>query len=271
MTSIRGGSGLGDALYVQAIARHLLVHGAASIEACSAWPDVFRPLNGRCVVSPFRRQNIDRLAHYSLRRMIKATDQFRDCCLQAGIPDDVELRLDWMPENIALIDAVRLESDGRPIVLVQLPRLPMNRNDGYGAELLPDCRVIQRAIDALGDAAFVVQVGKGEPLFEFAGLALDLANATDVSDLIDLAFAAHACLGYVSFMVPLAESLDKPALMVWSRRGLTSRNEVISALTPHKVVHKPVLVRHVIDDCGDVELTGAVHALLEQVRCPALV
>jgi hypothetical protein len=270
MISVRGGSGLGDSLYVQSIARHLVEQGH-QVEACSNWPEVFRPLNGRCVVSPFRRDRVDRLAHYSMRKGMPQTDQFVDCCLQAGIRERIELRLDWLPENAELISLLGERSCGRPVVIVQLPRSPMGRSDGYGAELLPDCRVIQRVIDRLRPRAFIVQVGKGDGLFQFSNLDLDLANRTSVADLIDVAYAADGCLGYCSFMVPLAESLGKPGLIVWSRRGLRANINAIAARTPEKVIHRHDLLRHVIDDCPDAQLNQAADALLDAIRTAAVV
>jgi hypothetical protein len=266
MISIRGGSGFGDALYVQAIARHFVNQGHR-VEACvhAKWSPVFRPLGEKVDVSPFRRDRIDVLAHYSTRRRNRETDQFEDCCIRAGVGSDVELRLDWKAAPGALLEHVRAYH--RPVVLLQLPRLPMDRTDGYGVELLPEFSVLQRAISHLRQrGALIVQVGAGEPLHRFEGIDLDLANATSVAELIDLASIADACLGYVSFLVPLSESLRKPALFVWSRRGLRSKNEIIAWLTPNKVLHGP-LAQAVVDDCSEEELTGAVDALYRQIGC----
>lgn len=269
MIAIRGGSGLGDALYVQAVARHMVKQGHR-VEACvhAKWSPVFRPLGEKVMVSPFRRERIDVLAHYSTRRRNRETDQFQDCCIRAGV-SGVELRLDWQESPSPLLE--KLKACRRPIVLLQLPRLPMDRSDGYGDELLPEFSVLQRAIDQLKRCgALIVQVGAGEPLHRFEGIDLDLANVTSVAELIDVASIADACLGYVSFMVPLSESLGKPALFVWSRRGLRSKNEIIAWLTPNKVLHGP-LARAVVDDCSQQQLESAADALCEQVRLPLAV
>lgn len=255
--------GLGDSLYLQAVARHLVRQGQR-IEACSAWPDVFRPLGDRVKVSPFRRDRIDRLAHYSMRKR-ETTNQFQDCCLQAGLHGHVDLRLDWTALNFDLVD--RILSLRGPVILVQLPRSPMGRTDGYGAELLPDCRAIQKVIDTLSGFASFVLVGSGKPLFEFRGINLDLTNKTSVCDLIDVAAVANGFLGYVSFAVPLSESLGKPALFVWSRRGLRSRTEYIRTITPQKIFHGETS-RFVMDDAEASEIEKAAHALFEQAAGP---
>jgi hypothetical protein len=267
MLSVRGGSGLGDALYIQAIARYLMAQ-RHSVEVCSDWPDVFRPLAGKVKVSPFRRTAIDRLAHYSGRRGISGTTQFDDCCIQAGVPQGIEFILDWKLQDQGLVEG--LKSDGRPIIVVQMPRAPFGRSDGYGLDLLPDCRRIQDAIDLIGERAIKVQVGAGDALYRFGGIDVDLTNRTSVAGLIDVASVADGFLGYCSFIVPLAECFDKPALLVWSRRGMRSRELIVRQITPTKILHKRSS-RVVIDDCGAGEMAGAVNALCKQVRNPVAV
>jgi hypothetical protein len=147
---------------------------------------------------------------------------------------------------------------------VQLPREPFARLDGFGRELLPDCRVIQRAIDRLKRHAFVIQVGAGKSSYSFDGLDLDLADRTTIAGLIDLACVAQGFLGYCSFIIPLAESLAKPELLIWSRRGLNSRNPFIHAITPQKILHRKSS-RAIIDDCTDRELIEAVNGFCQQI------
>ena len=264
--SIRSGKGLGDSLYLQGVARHLVENGAR-LEVCTSWPDVFRPLAGKVKISPFRRDRVDRVAHYVSRKRVPDTDQFTDCCISAGVMEKVEFRLDWQLVNPAWVDRLLR----RPVILVQLPRAPMDRRDGYGMELLPDCGTIQRAIDALrARDAFIVQIGRGASLYSFHGIDLDLANATSVADAIDLAWLCDGVLGYCSFIAPLAECLSKPALLVWSRRGLRSSNEFIRQIVPAKIFNKPTS-RALMDDCTSEELEKAVNALLEQVGSRVLV
>lgn len=261
--SMRAGAGLGDAIYLQSVARHFSQKGM-NVEVCTFYPDVFRPLHG-VKVSRFRRDGIKKVAHYSGRRGVIGTDQFQDCCISAGIREPVDFRLDWVPRNPHLVGNIRGLAKGRPIVFVQLPRNPMGRIDKYGDELLPDCSVIQSAINMIGDRAFKVQVGKGQPRYVFRGLDMNLANKTTVSDLLDIGAISDGFLGYCSFMIPLAESQRKPALLVWSRRGLNSHHELVRRITPVKIFHRPELMHYVIDDCSNEQLTGAVNGFLEQV------
>lgn len=266
--SIRAGSGLGDSLYLQGVVRHLVGQGAR-LEVLTNWPDVFRPLQGRVTVSRFRRA-ADIYAHYARRRGHPETDQFRDCCIGAGIIEPVELRLDWTLTGSHLVDRLRGAAVGRPILLVMMPREPMGRADGFAMELLPDCRTIQRVIDLVAGRALLVQIGKGPVLHRFRGIDVDLANQTTVRDLLDVAAISGGALGYCSFIVPLAESFARPALLVWSRRGLSSGNELIRRLVPAKVLHRPTS-RAVMDDCRDDELARAVDALCDEARGAAAV
>lgn len=257
--SVRCGMGLGDALYLQAVARHLVLNGIRP-EVCNNWPEVFIPLADKIVLSPFRRDNIKMIAHYSTRRRAPGTTQFQDCLVQAGIREQVELKIDWVPINQRLI--ARAVAPGLPVVLVALPRAPMGRKDGFGLELLPNCQVLQSAIDQLRGRATVIQVGAGVPLYHFTGVDIDLANKTSVSDLLDLAWVADGFLGYISFLIPLAESFAKPALLVWARAGLTStKHEVLRHFSPKKILHRPTS-KFVVDDCSTSVLKGAVDALL---------
>lgn len=259
MRTIRGGKGLGDALYVQAVARHI-VAGGERLRVATAWPDVYAPLGDRVECVEFRKTDIQILAHYALRKGFR-TDQFTDVCLQSGLPGAVELRLDWAIRDAALVHALRREAAGRPICLVQLPRVPMDRKDGFGAELLPDGRALQRAVDVLRGRALLVQVGAGRALYRLSGLDVDLAGQTSVTQLLDVAAACDGALGYVSFMLPLCESLGKAIMLVWSRRGLKSPVGFVRQITPDKTIHRKNLARVVLDGERD-DVEGAASAFL---------
>lgn len=256
--TIRGGMGLGDALYVQSVCRHLRDKGQ-SLRVHTAWPEVFSQMGPMIETGPFKRSGIDILAHYPTRKKYTNTTQFEDCCITAGIKQSVDLRMDWAPTNQPLLNI--LKARGRPIICVQLPRSPMGRTDGFGAELLPDCRVIQRAIDCWRGRAFIVQIGSGTPLYKFDGIDVDLAGQTTVSELLDVASIASGFIGYVSFVVPLAESFSKPALLIWSRRGLLSGVPYVRQITPGKILHKATS-RAILDDQPTEAIQEASNALL---------
>lgn len=251
MKSIRCGRGLGDTLYLQSVVRHLVLNGEEDYTVASDYPDVLKPLGKRVEVVPFTRR-ADITAHYVSRKAINETSQFEDCCIKAGIEGPAELVLDWQVEKPGLIDKVR--EPGKPVVVVQLPRNPMGRLDGFGASLLPDCRAIQHYIEQMSDTHTIVQIGAGNPLFKFRCIDFDFANKTSISEMLDIASAADRFLGYCSFLVPLAESFGKPGLFVWSARGLRDGRAFIRQITPEKVLHRSTS-EYVIDE----EVLRAVH------------
>lgn len=247
--TVRGGMGLGDALYVQAVARHWIKHGE-KVTVCNAWPQVFKPLTdtGNCVVLPFTRLGVARVAHYSMRKHRDGTDQFQDVCITAAAKGLVELRLDWSVMNRPLVDGIRQRAGSRPVVLVQMARAPMGRKDGFGKEILPRREALQRAVDNARDAgAYLVQIGAGAAVYPLTGLHEDLSNKTSVYDLLDLGQACDEVLGYCSYLIPLAESFDKPGLLVWSQAGLKAKSDYVRRITPQKVIHKKHLLSWVLD------------------------
>lgn len=258
---IRSGAGLGDSLYVQALARELVARGRRVV-ALTDYPDVFLPLRGRVATEPFDRRRANVVAHYTPRKDRPETDQFTDCCLVAGVTGRVPFVLDWRVTDPDLIAGLRRAAAGRPLVVVGKPRPPMNRTDGFGAALLPREAAYRTVVAALRPHAFVVRVGRGAGPYELTDVDLALESTT-VAQLIDVVSSARAVVGAVSFLVPLAECLGRPGLFVWSARGLTDPNQFISVIRPRKVFHRPDLSRAVMDSAPGPDLMEAARALLD--------
>lgn len=261
MKTIRGGRGLGDSLYLQAVVRHLVETTDQPYEVASDFPDVFAPLGRKVRVVPFYRVGLNIIAHYVARKSIAGTTQFEDMCLAAGIRKPVDLRLDWQPRDPAGVE--HLLAAGKPVVCVQLPRSPMGRTDGFGEEILPNCVAIQHALEALKARATVVQIGSGRPLYAFREVIdFDLANKTSLSQLLDVASIASAFIGYPSFIVPLAECFNRRSLIVWSQRGLKSSTAFVRQITPEKLLHKKTSA-YMLDTANHEEIERHVDALLQ--------
>jgi hypothetical protein len=62
-------------------------------------------------------------------------------------------------------------------------------------------------------------------------------------------------------VVPLAESLSKPALLVWSRAGTALGHSVHRGDHAEKILQKPTS-RYVVDDANDEQIHEAADALL---------
>jgi hypothetical protein len=214
---------------MQSVVRHLLDCGQ-ELQVCTDYPEVFLPVKDRVSFDAFSRHNIDILAHYTTRKKDQTTTQWEDVCSTAKIPV-VDLRLDWTVQNVRLTETI---DRTRPLFAVLIPRAPMGRKDGFGKELLPKGDVIQKLINGLN----TVQVGSGKPLYDLS-VTVDMTNKTSITDMIDIVSVCDGVIGYPSFMIPLAESLNKPGLFVWAREGLNAKGWFVRAITPDKLLHKP--------------------------------
>jgi len=254
---IRGASGLGDSIYIRPIAEHFLRQGD-EVEVMSAWPEVF--LGTGATVLPFRKDNIDVLAHYVQGKYLTNTTQWQDICRSAGV-GNLALKTNWEVRNPALVARVRQQAAGRPVVLVHGGRVPMARTDGFGAELLPERRGFDAVLGQLS-GTFRVCVGKAAQVYPVE-CDLDLNGVTSVSDLMDLGVTCDGVVGQCSLAIPLAEIFDRPLLTVWASRGLEpGRHPYIRAIMPGKVLSKPTS-SHVMDDWNRERLVEAARAFGE--------
>lgn len=240
MIRIRGGAGLGDAIYVRIVGEHLAKRD--KVTCCSNYPEAF--LGADVTVEAFRKTHVDVVAHYTTARAKKETTQWRDVCDTAKVPY-LPLRFEWSVRNLALVTDLRRRAEGRPLVIVHGGRAPFGRTDGLGLKLVPERRGFDEVIGELRDC-FLVRVGNAEHRYAL-DVALDLNGSTSVSDLIDIAATCDAVVAQVSFMCPLAEVFAKPLLAVWSARGLLSTTEVVRQITPRKILELQSS-RFVMDD-----------------------
>ena len=234
MKAIRCASGLGDSVYLRAIAEHF-VRAGEKITALSNYPEIFE--GSGCRVEPFRRERVDIVAHYVTGKSNQSTNQWQDVCLAAGVAHPIPFAFDWMVESRRLVDGVRERAAGRSVVIVQGGRTPMARTDGFGKELLPDRQAFEAALTACGDC-YLVAVGKAEPIYRVP-VDEDLTGKTSVSDLLDLFEACDAAVAQVGYAVPMAEVFDRPLLVVWADSGLKAREPYVARITPTKVLSKP--------------------------------
>lgn len=249
---MRGGYGLGDAIYQRPIAEYLVSQGK-EITVCTAYPEVFE--GAGVSTAPFSRERINVLAHYSMRRALKTT-QFQDMCDSAKVPR-IELRFEWKVKNGHLLHEVIAKAQGRKVVLVHGGREPFGRKDGLGLELIPRREAFSEALKGFSDC-FRVRIGNAAQ-YEL-DVDLDLQGKTSVSDLIDLGKVCDAVVGQVSFVAPLSEVFDKPFLAVWAEKGLRSGREVIRQITPAKILSKPTSF-YVLDSWTEQQIAEGASAV----------
>lgn len=251
---IRGGSGLGDCLYLRAVAEHLARQGHR-VTACTDYAGVFH--GSGIAVEPFRRDRVDRIAHYSPRKSVVGTTQWEDVCDVAQI-ERIPLAITWTVRNHSLIDRLRGFASGRPLVLVHGGRAPMARTDGFGKELLPKAEAFDEVLVNLQDC-FLVQIGGAEQLYPLS-CDITLNGSTSVPDLLDLGASCDGVVGQCSFAIPLAEVFDRPGLFVWASEGMQSgRHPYVRQITPQKVLSKASSM-FVVDDWERERIEEGVRA-----------
>ncbi len=258
MKIIRGGSGLGDSLYVRPIAEHF-VRAGHQVTVKSNFPEVFAGAGVQ--IEPFTRVGTNVLAHYSSRKKYAETTQWQDVAINAGIPG-LPLSINWEIKNRPLIRRIKEKADHRRIVMVNGGRPPMGRTDGYGNEMLPARAAFEAVLVSLKDC-FTVEVGKGPEVYPLV-TDFDLSERTSPADLLDIASVASGLIGQCSFMIPLAEALDKPLLVVWAAAGLKSGTEFIRLCRPEKILSKPSS-RWVMDDWSAEQILDVAHSFMEPV------
>lgn len=253
MKRIRGGSGLGDSIYIRPIVDHFIRAGE-QVQVCANHPDVF--IGSGAEVEPFGRNNIQVLAHYVSGKPNPNTNQWQDVCASAGVPE-IPLRFTWNVRNQKLVDKIIADSCRQPIILVHGGRTPMGRTDGFGLELLPDRRAFDAVLSML-HGCYTVRIGKGEQLYSLP-VSTDLTDGTSVSDLLDIASICDGVVAQCSFAIPLAEVFDKPLLTIWAAGGMSEyRHPYIRSITPAKVLSKSTS-KYVIDEWALERLTEATY------------
>lgn len=251
---LRGGSGLGDSIYLRPICEAVIRQGE-KLTVMSNFPGVF--IGSGATVEPFRRDGCNMIAHYVGGKMNPTTTLWQDMCAHCGIT--APLSFAWTIQNRALVFRLREKAAGRPIVIVHGGREPMGRRDKFGIELLPERAAFTAALAGLG-GCYTVRVGMGDQLYPLAA-DIDLSDKTSVSDLLDVATVAAGIVAQCSFAVPLAEVFDKPFLGIWAARGLVSRNDFIRTVTPSKILSKPTS-GYVVDDWPAARITEAASTFI---------
>jgi len=262
MVRVRSGQGLGDALYLRAVAERMAREQETI--ALTDFPDVF--LGSAVKTEPFTRLAPHTIAaHYTASMDNQDSTQYADMVRTAGLRD-VPLRFTWNVRNAKVVTELAERADGRPIILVHGGCVAMQRKDNFSADMLPRREAFVAALDALNGDCYCVGIGKAARLYELP-LDEDLHGMTTVSDLLDIAVSCTGILAQCSFCVPLAEVFDKPLLAVWAARGLTSSNSYIRGVTPAKVLSKPSST-FLMDDWSPERIADAARRLLSpEVAC----
>jgi len=249
MIEIKASKGLGDALYLRAIALHLLERGEA-VTIFTLWPEAFHgvaaTVKGLDQLTGAEDLELAAYCVFCRNPALERQDQFTRACLQVGIREPVALRLDWKVRNPALVERIKAQAGGRPILVYQPNK---KANNPEQALLRPRSEAFNAHLAAQREC-FRVKVGTHHALDrdEGAPCDLDLFDRTSVSDVIDIATAADRFFGETCWLLVAAEALDKPFTCMFSRRGLASPRRRVCNVTPALVFHKPHLTTAVFDE-----------------------
>lgn len=260
MKRVRGGRGLGDALYVRPVVDQLLKDGH-SVTVLTDFPHLYIPTGAAC--RPFERIKVDYCAHYVGYKQHAGTTQWQDVCASVGMPLDLPFRFPWKVSNHSMISGLRAQAQGRPLVLVHGGRVPMGRTDGFGMELMPTSEAFNAVLDELRDC-FLVQIGKAEQLYPVKS-EVNLNGTTTIRDVIDLGACCDAVVAQCSFAVPLAEVFDKPLLAVWGSKISRSREWFVKSTTPLKVLSGSK-DRFVMDEWSEEALRWAASDFMKEIQ-----
>lgn len=237
MFKLNAGKGLGDAIYLRATARHLVSLGE-EVEVYTVWPEVFAdmPVMIRSVAEIVDNGDLRHVAPCNCRiPQVEALDQFANATARAGVPD-APLRIDWTVRNPALVDRVRRQAAGRPILLYQPVKRAKNPQQ---AALRPMREAFNRYVAERTE--FRVKLGHAAWVEEDNEVAceMDLFGHTSVADVFDIATAANVIFAEPCYLAVLAQAMDKELICMFSRRALSSENVRVSSVTPQRFLHKP--------------------------------
>lgn len=240
MFDLIAAKGLGDAIYMRALALHLRKRGEP-VTVFTGWPDAFlgadvnvKPLSARTGAEDIRH------CKYCLHcRMpeVPAYGMFEMACRQAGIFDPVELRADWSVTDQSLVKMVKQRAAGRPVLVYQ----PLKAVSGVEQKIAqPRESAYLRWLEKSDH--FRVKIGQGDGLCE-----LDLTGRTTVAQAFDVASAADLIFGEPCYLITLAQAMDKPYACMFARAAQDAVQSRVRNLTPERFLAKPGAVLY--DDC----------------------
>lgn len=248
MFELDGSRGLGDALYVRAVALYLLERGE-KLAIFTQWPDVFTDLavTVRPLTAYTGREDLHHVVSCLHCRVcpVKVMDKFTLSCRQAGIEDDVPLRVDWRPRNPALVERIRRKAGGRPVLLYQPPKIAGSDEQ---REQEPSREAFCRVIDHYAGTHYRVKTGHGKYVHGYGACEMDLFGKLTVTDALDLCTVADLSFSTPSFLGIMAEAQDKPHLCMFTRRAAVSPYVRARNLTPARFFHKPELGTAIYDE-----------------------
>lgn len=248
MIQLSGPNGLGDAIYVRAVALHLLDRGN-SVTVYTRWPDVFADLTV-ALGTIEERIELERsgvtVSHvaFSYKQKVPGSE-FALRCQGAGIKEPVDLSLRWKVRNQPLLDKIKADASGRKIFIFQ--PLKVMRNPRWAPFAIN--RNAYRKVVRDHRGFYRIKLGHPPSVVDDDGLEceLDMYGKCFVFDTFDICTIGDLFFGEGCFIITIAEALDKPSIRMFSRRAANSGTA--AANLDGDLYHKKHLGTCIYDDC----------------------
>ena len=233
MIDLIGPRGLGDAIYVRAMAMRWLELGQP-VTVFTIWPEVFDGIDVT-VKSPTERTGNENIYHCVICSHCRLPDVVPVCvfdriCHQAGLFEPFEFKIDWKVKKPDMVNKIKRRSDGRKIMIYQPPKVA----NGFEQTLFnPHADDFIRYLEAHSDF-YRIKVGHPLTAHELKGAPceMDIFGHTSVSDVFDIATICDLFFSQVSYLVTLGEAMNKNVACMVTRRQLEANSVRVRQLTP---------------------------------------
>jgi ADP-heptose:LPS heptosyltransferase len=236
--TIRGLSGLGDALLLYPIIKYFLKTNPVTV--FTNYPFVFEAIHTQpdmeaLTFNPFHRTApVDIDCSYLPRKEIYETTNYQDMCLAAGIEDQPFVY------EYPKIEVVKPEK----YVLFVDPYYPLSSGGCKNPaviDAIPDFSMFQKAIDYYKDHGFsIVLVGKSNVSLniKLKGIDLNLVDKTEFFELCELVKSAAVVITQQGLFIHLAEMLGTPLIALFAKKALASKIIFLRSFYPCKFINR---------------------------------
>ena len=205
-TFVKGCTGFGDSIYLRAIVEWLVENrpGTEYVVA-SRFPDVFFGIDNIDIVDQIKGEPTVINCSYLDRKDYGDTNQFQDMCINGGLP------------YVPFVSKLKYRDPNGSVLA-----LPLYAPMGGSPESSPMMPFFGDYDDLLRKHKNVLQI-RSEHSFE---------------NLVRLFNQAELVICQQGWGTALAEMLDVPCKVVFTERGLKSKNKFIKSICPKKILTK---------------------------------
>lgn len=258
MINLVAPKGLGDAIYLRAVAEHLLSQGK-QLKLWTRWRDIFSDLPVDIATDKEMadlENKKDKPEHHKLNAVtaclhcrvpyIMGLDKFTLACLQAGIEEPIELKINWHTADYNLISTIKEKANGKPIMVYQ----PLRKGRTPDDEVMrPKQEAFTAFINSKTDY-FKIKLGHFDYLNDSRNLACDLnfIDKTTPAEALDIVSIADLVVGENCYLPIVAQAMDRKFVLMMARAAAQSERPKVHGVLPHRMVQKPHLGKVIWDE-----------------------